>query len=252
MNFKISTAPFFFVQSMIFMICCSLFLSANADFKNDLPISYPSDPVYENQKTEKRSSKHQRSPKKTEKKAEDAQPPSTAPQKTSLTESEGGGLFGDGLTHHNAAAPVYFQGKSGDGSRKLGILNLVGDVLIRQDDTTLTSDKAHLFGSAGSVPGSGTNSIQKAIAVGNVHIFKKVSEKIPEIKALGERVEFDVKNRILLLKGNAKVWRADEYLNADSIQLNLNTGEMKLLDPKGTMNPKSAGGQIINPTPSKN
>lgn len=246
MNFKALKLA----KGILLALGWGLSLSAWADFKNDLPNSYPAEPVPEKPSVEKVHPEKHAAPKKSEKRSTPTPLPASS-QKSSPAEKDSG-LFGDGVMQHDTAAPVYFQGKSGDGSRKLGVLNLTGDVLIRQSNTTLTSDKAHLFGTAGSVPGSGTNSIQKAIAVGNVHILKKVSDKVPEMRAVGERVEFDVKARILVLKGNAKVWRADEYVNADSIQLNLDTGEMKLLDPKGTMNPKSADNHTASPKSSKN
>ncbi|WGL58724.1 LptA/OstA family protein [Pigmentibacter sp. JX0631] len=144
------------------------------------------------------------------------------------------------LAKHNVNAPVYFKGNSAEGSRKTGILNLLGNVEIIQDDTTLTSDKAQLFGSTGTTFGSGSRSIQKAIAIGNVHINKKSSLNSPEMKATANTIEFLVPQKIMILKGKAKVWKAQEYVNAEYIEMNLETGDIKLKEPHGTVDPKSS------------
>lgn len=143
------------------------------------------------------------------------------------------------FTKHNSNEPVFFKGDTAEGSRKTGILNLIGNVEIKQDDTKLTSDKAQLFGSTGSTLGSGSKAIHKAIATGNVKVNKKSSENTPEMKAVANTIEFLVPQRIMILKGKAKVWKAQEYINAEYIEINLNSGDIKLKDPHGTFDPKA-------------
>ncbi len=141
---------------------------------------------------------------------------------------------------HNVNAPVFFKGDSAGGSGKTGILTLINNVEIIQDDTTLTSEKAQLFGSPGTTVGSGSKAIQKAIATGNVHIIKKSTANAPDMKATAHSIEFLVPKRIMILKGKAKVWKAQEYVNAEYIEMNLDTGDIKLKDPHGTIDPKSS------------
>jgi len=148
-------------------------------------------------------------------------------------------LNGD-FTKHNSNAPVYFKGKTADGSRKTGILNLVGNAVIIQDDTKLTADKAQIIGKPGTSFGSGSTSIEKAIAIGNVNILKKNSQTAPEIKASANVIEFLIKSRIMILKGKAKVWKEQEFINAEYMEINLNTGDINLKEPNGTIDPRSA------------
>ena len=88
--------------------------------------------------------------------------------------------------------------------------------------------------------GSGSRAIQKAIAIGNVRINKKGSASSPEMKATANTIEFLVPQKIMILKGKAKVWKAQEYVNAEYIEMNLETGDIKLKEPHGTVDPKAS------------
>lgn len=147
------------------------------------------------------------------------------------------------ISKHNSSAPIYFEGGYAEGSKKIGVLNLIKNVLIIQDDVTLRSEKAQLISTPTSIhetPNLHSNPIKKAIATGNVRILKKSSALNPEIKATCDKVEFDVANKILILTGNAKVWRNSEYIHANAIEINLNSGDIHLTEPQGTVDPKSA------------
>jgi lipopolysaccharide transport protein LptA len=202
--------------------------NANPDFENTLPNNFI---PQKNQPTPEKNIPNNtiRNKDETEKKS----------KQNSITQKQDNGLLNDDLTKHNSNDPVYFKGDSGDGSRKTGILNLVGNVIIIQDKTKLTSDKAQLIGKPGSTFGSGSTSIQKAIATGNVHIFKKSSSTAAEIKATANVIEFLVPSKIMILKGKAKVWKEQEFLNAEYMEINLDTGDINLKEPHGTIDPRS-------------
>lgn len=218
----------FFKLSIISFIFFHYSENANADFENTLPDNYPAQKIQPS--PENNNSKNTiRNKDEAEKKLKQ----NTVPAK------QDNGLLNDDLTKHNSNDPVYFKGASGDASRKTGILNLVGNVIIIQDDTKLTSDKAQLIGKPGSTFGSGSTSIQKAIATGNVHILKKSTPSAPEIKASANVIEFLVPTKIMILKGKAKVWKEQEFINAEYMEINLNTGDINLKEPHGTIDPRS-------------
>ncbi len=228
----------------IFFIIALLSASqAMADFKDDLPSDYPTQPELNS------SVSSQRETKKSKNSSSPAHSSSSVPtnskSKTTAPEakqnsSENQGAFGSELGNHDSNAPVHFTGKHGNVSRKTGIMNLVGDAVIVQDDTTLKSNMAQIFSFPGTLPTPGSSRIQRALATGNVRVFKKATASSPEIKATGDETEFLVSERILILKGKAKVWRSNEYLNGDIIKVELNSGDVHVIRPEGTVDPKSA------------
>lgn len=233
---------------MIYVLFLSLLFTSNAfaDFQNDLPENFP---VPSNNKSTPAPSQQQSTPPVKQKKF--SQPPSSPiqnknktknpsqPANSSASTNQNEGSFSSELGNHDNNAPVFFSGKHGDGSRTTGILNLVGDVVIIQDDTILKSNKAQIFSNPGSVPTPGTSKIQRALATGNVRVMKKATPSAPEIKATGDETEFLVPDRILILKGKAKVWRTDEYINGDVIKVSLNSGDVDIVRPEGTIDPKT-------------
>ena len=218
-------------------------LQAHADFMNDFPSNSGI------QAEENKPIKHHRNktPKKQStpivKKNVEENTQKVNSTKNRETQSNTNQMTQD-LGAHDNNAPVYFSGNHGDGSRVKGILNLVGNVVISQDNATLKSDKAQIISLPGMLPSTGGGRIQRAIATGNVHIVKKASGSSTEITATGNEVEFMVLQRILILKGKAKVWKASEYLNGDKIKINLNTGDVEIIRPEGIVDPRSANSQM--------
>lgn len=147
------------------------------------------------------------------------------------------------LSHHNSKAPVLFESDGAVASKKTGILTLINHVKISQDDMTLLADKAQLIGSSSKQPSDTaralSHSIKTAIATGNVEIYKKMSANTPDIKATCEKVTFAVEEKKLTLSGNAKIWKNAEYVHASTIEMDLASGDIHLVDPKGTVNPQS-------------
>ena len=43
----------------------------------------------------------------------------------------------------------------------------------------------------------------------------------------------------MILKGKAKVWKEQEFINAEYIEINLETGDISLKEPHGTIDPRS-------------
>lgn len=238
---------------LIFIFILFFNFSAFADFKNELPSNFPGQvspegPASSSQKTKGAKNGKPGSnsikpvPANKNEEQTQASPPPSSPNNE--------GAFGSELGNHDSNAPVFFSGNHGNGSRLTGILNLIGNAVIIQDDTTLKSNKAQIFSLPGTLPAPGTSRIQRAIATGNVRIFKKETPTAPEIKATGNEAEFIVPIRILILKGKAKVWRKNEYLNGDTIKISLNTGDIEIISPEGTIDPRSANNNFNNKTNS--
>jgi lipopolysaccharide transport protein LptA len=213
-----------FIPILLFFLS-SFHLYSFADFKNTLPQKHAPETQIQIPAPKSEMKKNE---KKNEKKND-----------SQSTESS---LEND-ISKHNSNAPIYFEGGHAEGSKKTGVLNLIKNVLIIQDDVTLKSEKAQLISTPNSInenPNSHSNPIKQAIATGNVRILKKSSTLNPEIKATCDRVEFDIVNKILTLTGNAKVWRNSEYIHANTIEINLTSGDIHLTEPQGTVDPKSA------------
>lgn len=147
------------------------------------------------------------------------------------------GIFDD-FSKHNTTAPIYFQGRMAEFSKKNGILNLIGNVTLIQDNTTLTAEKAELIGKPDSNFATGSTSIQKAIATGNVKVLKKGTTATPDINASASLIEFLIPQKIMILKGKAKFFKAQEVINAEYIEINLDSGNIRLQDTHGAVSPK--------------
>lgn len=219
-----------------FFICCFAFSpTAWADFEHGLPKSFvPDAPVHPQAAPQPNGSG--RPP------AADKAPQSPVPpKKSTATQPSSPEKPASDMGSHDNNAPVLFSGDQGSGSRKTGVINLIGHAVITQDDTTLTSHLAQIFSLPGNLPTTGSGRVQRALAKGHVHILKNSTPASPEIRASADETEFLVGPRVLVLRGNAKVWRAKEYLHGDQIKINLSSGDIEILKPQGTLDPRSVG-----------
>lgn len=128
---------------------------------------------------------------------------------------------------HNSDADVSFSGDKGKKKGNNYILN--GHVTLSQENTTLQSDTATLY-----YIETKTNKMKldKAVAKGHVTIKKTLPEE-SEFKAICEEVTLLPNKNLLILTGNAKVWRDDEFVHAKTIEVDTITGNLKLDDPRG-------------------
>ncbi len=159
--------------------------------------------------------------------------PSSAPKKAKPQKS--GGLFGDDITEHDDSAPIEVEGDLVTGVREKGVLNLVGNVKITQDDAKLTSDKATVF----SEPG--TTRAQRALARGNVKFKKKPTESVPPLRAEADELEYFVADRRIRLFGKPRVWRGAELIQGKEIFVELDTGAVTIKGARGIVEPENTG-----------
>jgi lipopolysaccharide transport protein LptA len=144
-----------------------------------------------------------------------------------------GGLFGSDVVQHNTQAPISTQGDVLEGSLNKGRVFLNGNVEIRQDDTLMKSDVAEIF----SKPG--TTSPERAVARGNVSIFKRPNPRVPEIRAVAEELEYFVNERRVILKGKPKIWRGKELVQGEVIELALDTGDIRIRSARSVVDPRN-------------
>jgi lipopolysaccharide transport protein LptA len=139
----------------------------------------------------------------------------------------------DVLTHDNSA-PIQTLGDELEGSLQKGRTRLKGNVVIIQGDAEMKSDEAEIF----SLPNSTTP--QRAVAKGNVRLLKRPNPKVPEIRGTADEIEYFVMGRRVILKGKPKIWRADELIQGEVIELSLDTGDVKIRSARSILDPKNA------------
>jgi lipopolysaccharide transport protein LptA len=144
-----------------------------------------------------------------------------------------GGLLSDDIVQHDANAPLTYGADSMEASREKGKLVLTGNVVLTQADTTLWSDVAELT----TAPNSST--FEKAHAKGHVKIQKKASAHAPAVHAEAKEIEYNPQNKIAILKGNPKIWKGEEVVQGEVMELNLLTSEYKVTRVRGVLDPKS-------------
>jgi lipopolysaccharide transport protein LptA len=210
---------------------CSLLLlisnSALADFLDELPELKNSPTPQSASKTNANSSTNTKLPNA----APSAKPTST---NTSSPPPASNGLLSPDVMAHDNAAPIHTVGDELEGSLQKGRTKLKGNVVITQGDAEMKSDEAEVF----SVPGSTTP--QKAIAKGNVRLLKRPNAKVPEIRGVAEEIEYFVAERRVVLRGKPKIWRAQELVQGEIIELALDSGDIKIRSARSILDPKSA------------
>ena len=149
-------------------------------------------------------------------------------KKSSRTKSSKAGL------NHNSEATVQVEGDTVQGLRQEGKLILVGNVKIEQDGAVLTSDEATVFAEPN------TTQTQRALAKGNVKFRKKATSENPEIRGQSEELEFLVSERTMVLKGKPKLWRGEELIQGRVIEVDLDSGRVKIKGARGVVKPSPA------------
>ena len=156
-----------------------------------------------------------------------------APSPTA-TRSPGGGLLSPDVLTHDNSAPIQTVGDELEGSLQKGRTKLRGNVVITQGDAEMKSDEAEIF----SAPN--TTTPQRAIARGNVRLWKRPNPKVPEIRGVAEEIEYFVLERRVVLKGKPKIWRAQELIQGEVIEMALDTGDIKIRSARSILDPKSS------------
>ena len=118
--------------------------------------------------------------------------------------------------------PVHFESKGLKGLREKGMVELVDDVIVTQADLKLEAQHAQVFFDEAS------KDVLKVIADGNVKIYGVDENSGEKFKAFGNQAVFLNKDRIVVLEGNARLWRGeDSVIRSKKITYEMETGWIK-------------------------
>ena len=154
------------------------------------------------------------------------------------------GLFGSDVTHFDSQAPLkIINADELEGSQRNGFVVLTGHVHLAQADTSIKSDRAHIYFEAT------TKQAHRAVAKGNVKIQKKPSDNAPSLHATADEIEFFVKTRKAVLRGKPKIWRGDEVMQGQIMELDLNSGQVRVRGVSGLLDPHQSSPPIPKKAP---
>ena len=114
--------------------------------------------------------------------------------------------------------------------KKDNIYTLNGNVSLVQDNMTLKAETASLYYSKSNPDNM---KLEKAVAKGHVQIKKTFTDSSAELRASCHEMTFFPEKKLLILTGNAKIWRDDEFVHAKTIEMDTETGNLKFNAPRG-------------------
>lgn len=137
----------------------------------------------------------------------------------------------NGPAADDSKQPVHFESKGLRALKEKGTAELIQDVVVTQGTLRLEADKAKIYYD------DDVKDVVRVVAEGNIKIFKVDEESGEKIKAFGDRVEFDNKARIVVLEGNARLWRGADLVRGKKITYELDSGWIKADRVAGEVHP---------------
>jgi lipopolysaccharide transport protein LptA len=135
--------------------------------------------------------------------------------------------------------PVQFESRSLQGMKDQGRVILKDDVIVTQGDFRIESDEATIIFENKS------KEVTKVLASGRVKISRAAPEIKDRIKAECNEAVFHNVDRKVVLKGNARLWRAEDLVRGKQITYELDTGWIKADRVEGVVQP---GKERTSPT----
>lgn len=128
--------------------------------------------------------------------------------------------------------PVHFESKGLKGLREKGTVELVENVVVTQGTFRMEADHAQVYFDEAA------KDVNKVIAEGNVKIFNLDENTGEKLKAYGNTVLFLNKDRVVILEGNARLWRGeDSMIRGKKITYEMDTGWIKADQVAGELTP---------------
>ena len=159
-------------------------------------------------------------------------PKSEPRSKSAPSKEKKEGILSPDLREHDTQAPIQLvNGDSLEGSMKSGLMVLKGNVALKQADTQIWADVCELY----STPGN--QQPARVLAKGNVRLQKSPRAAQNQLKAKAEEVDYDVKTGKVLLKGSPKVWRGEEVIQGEIIEVDLNTQGVSVKKASALLSP---------------
>ena len=110
-----------------------------------------------------------------------------------------------------------------------GHLKLEKKVEISQGKLRLKSAKADIFSN------QDTKEVERILIEGNVYITNGEEDSENKIKAKSDKATFYADEQLLILKGNARLWRGTDLMRGKIIRYNLKTGWIEVEQVQGVM-----------------
>lgn len=117
--------------------------------------------------------------------------------------------------------PVQFESKGLRALKEAGTAELIDNVIVTQGSMRLEADRAKVYYD------DAAKDVRRVIAEGNVKVFKVDADSGEQIKAFGERGEFDNELRVVVLEGDARLWRGADLVRGKKISYELESGWIK-------------------------
>ena len=137
-----------------------------------------------------------------------------------------------------AKSPVHFESNGLKGLREKGMVELVQQVVVTQEDMKLESDFAQVFFDEAS------HEVVKVLAQGRVRINGIDQNSGEKFRALADKAMFLNSERTIVLDGNAKLWRGDDsVIRSRKITYEMTTGWIRADRVAGEV---QAGGKSVD------
>ncbi len=130
---------------------------------------------------------------------------------------------------------IELYGKTLKAYKQKGYMEIIDDVLIKQGDLELMSDKATAFFEKDNKQ----NKVDKVIATGNVKIKKFNYETKENMRAFAQEAIFYNKKREIHLKGEARLFKGKDKVRGKQIIYNLETGMIEVSEVEGVLQPQA-------------
>lgn len=125
-----------------------------------------------------------------------------------------------GVSNHDASAPVEITSTELELSQNQGLVTFNGDVLVRQGQMTLTSQK--LLVEYSDNPDTGQNDIE------TIRMFGGVTFATPSETAEAAEATYDVAGQRITMFGDVLVTQGRTALTADRLTFNVRSGNGRL------------------------
>lgn len=129
--------------------------------------------------------------------------------------------------------PVHFESKGLRGLREKGTVELIEDVIVTQGDLRLEADRAQIFYDEDQ------KEVAKVLATGNVKISNVEQSTGEKMKAYSNQVQFNNKDRTVVMEGNARLWRGSQsVIRGKKITYEIDSGWIKADRVAGELQPE--------------
>lgn len=130
--------------------------------------------------------------------------------------------------------PVHFTSQGLKGLRERGLVELMKDVLVTQGDLRIEADNAQVFFSEES------KEVKKIVALGQPVKMSNIDPNTGEkLEAIGNQIEFNNADRVVLLEGNARIKKGNNStIKGKKITYELDSGWIKADKVAGEISPQ--------------